>query len=421
MFQSSALRVAYVVKMYPRFSETFIVNEVLAHEAAGQSIEIFSLRSPADGRFHEDYARVQAPVTYVPHGEPKATRLWDLLRVTGRRFPLVWPLVADEPDLSMADLCQAMHLAPLLVDRGIDVIHAHFASVATSVARLASKLTGIPFVFTAHAKDIYHEEVDDNDLARKLRDAAAVITVSDFNLTHLQSTYGHAAASTVRVFNGLPLAKFPFAAAAHTSRHIVAVGRLVEKKGFDVLVDACAELRARGAEFTCDIAGSGPEETALRAQIERLGLADRVRLVGPLPQSGVIDLVRRGAVFAAPCVVGKDGNRDGLPTVLLEAMAMGTPCVSTDVTGIPELIAHGETGLLAPQGDARGLADALAQLLNDPALGAQLAANGRGRIETDFNVERSTAALRAIYARAADPMGTPVSVSTIATPILEVA
>jgi glycosyltransferase involved in cell wall biosynthesis len=393
--------------MYPRFSETFIVNEILAHEAAGLHVEIVSLRSPVDGRFHEDHARVRAHVTYLSPGEPKATRLWELVHGTAARFPEVWSLLAREPDVKLADLCQALQLAPLLVDRGIEVMHAHFGSVATTVARLASELTGIPYIFTAHAKDIYHEEVDDDDLTRKLAAAAATITVSDYNLAHLRTGHGSAASRAVRIYNGLPLDKFPYRPPAGRNRHIVAVGRLVEKKGFDVLVEACAILRDGGEAFTCEIVGAGPEEDALRTRIRRHNLEDQVHLTGPKAQGAVIELVQRGAVFAAPCIVGQDGNRDGLPTVLLEAMALGTPCVATDVTGIPELVEDGVTGLLVAQHDSAGLATALRRLLDDPALGVRLAAAARARIEADFDAARNTARLRALYATVAAPIRLP--------------
>lgn len=397
MLTQPPLRIAYLVKMYPRFSETFIVNEILAHEAAGVDIQIVSLRSPVDGRYHEDHARVRADVTYVPSGELKATGLWQLLHTTAARFPNAWRLLAEEPALDMADMCQAMWLAPVLADRGVDVVHAHFGSVAATVARLVHRLTGIPYLFTAHAKDIYHDTVDAADLRAKLADAAAIVTVSDYNLAYLRSAFGRDAERVVRIYNGLPLQRFTYTAPVDRPRHIVAVGRLVEKKGFDVLVDACRILCERGVPFTCDIIGSGPEEAALRRQIAGAHLGDVVRLVGPRPQGDVIAAVQQAAVFAAPCIVGKDGNRDGLPTVLIEAMALGTPCISTDVTGIPELVQNGVTGVIVAQNDAPALADALERLLADDALRVRLARGARDRIERQFDAAHNSASLRALY------------------------
>jgi len=265
------------------------------------------------------------------------------------------------------------------------------------VARLAGLLTGVPYTFTAHAKDIFHDSVEPEDLSTKLADAAAVVTVSDFNLVHLRASFGAAAERVVRVYNGLDLDAFPYEPPVQRSPLIVAVGRLIEKKGFVDLVRACGLLDTRGVGFSCQIVGTGPEEATLRAEIEALGLSSRVELLGARPQGQVKRLVRASAAFAAPCVVGADGNRDGLPTVLLEAMALGTPCVATDVTGIPEVLLDGRTGLSAAQHDPAGLADALQRLLADPELRVQLAKQARRMIEDHFDIARQAAQVRALF------------------------
>jgi glycosyltransferase involved in cell wall biosynthesis len=177
----------------------------------------------------------------------------------------------------------------------------------------------------------------------------------------------------------------------------VAVGRLVEKKGFAYLIEACGILAKRGRHFGCQIIGPGLLEPDLRSQIERLNLQARVELIGPRPQSEVFKYIQGAAVLAAPCVVGTDGNRDGLPTVLLEAMALGTPCVSTDVTGIPEVLHDGETGLMVSQHDPDALASAIERLLVDPALRVRLSTRARRLIETEFDIHRNTAHLRTIF------------------------
>lgn len=391
-------RVAYVLKVYPRFSETFIVNEILAHEAAGVAVEIFAMRAPTEGRFHEQLARVRAPVTYLPHHGLRAADFWEQVRGAAAADRGFWARLAPAQHEEVHDVAQAMALAELLAARGIAHVHAHFASSATSVARLAARLAGVPYSFTAHAKDLYHESVDPADLRRKLADAAAVVTVSDYNLAYLRESFGADAARVRRVYNGLELARFPYAPPSDRPQRILAVGRLVEKKGFDVLVEACALLREGGRRVECLIVGEGERRSDLAALIEARGLGRLVHLVGPQPQGEVARLVRSGAVFAAPCVVGADGNRDGMPTVLLEAMALGTPCVATDVTGIPELIEDGSSGLLVAQRDPAGLAAALARLLDDEQLRMRLAAAARRRVEADFDGARNAAALRAYFA-----------------------
>lgn len=392
--------VGYVLKMYPRLSETFILTEVLALEAQGQPLEIFSLRPPTDGRFHAELAQVRAPVTYLAHGSLKARTVWEMLRDGAQRFPRIFSLMPELTAVPVDDAMQALALADEVTQRGIERLHAHFATAATTVARLAALITGVPYSFTAHAKDIFHESVEPDDLRHKLRDADAVVTVSEFNLEHLRRSFGPDAARVRRIYNGIDLSRHAYVPPAPPSAPpvIAAVGRLVEKKGFGDLVDACAILAERGVEFRCVLVGGGPEEVALRARVRDLGLDETVELLGRLPQGAVQDVVRSAAVFAAPCVVGEDGNRDGLPTVLLEAMALGTPCVSTAVTGIPEVVQHRVTGLLVGQHDVRALADALEELVGDEALRRRLAAAARALIEREFDASHQAAQLREMYA-----------------------
>ncbi|MBE9157529.1 glycosyltransferase family 4 protein [Nodosilinea sp. LEGE 06152] len=401
------LRIAYVVKRYPRYSETFIVNEILAHEAAGAEVHIFALRPPADTHFQDKIARVRAPVTYLRKPDQgrsnpsidtlnpsAATYFWSELKEAAEVFPDLWKKLGYAATERSSVVYQAAWLAQELRLRGITHLHAHFGSVATSVARLAAHFAGVPYSFTAHAKDIFHESVDPEDLRRKLRDAASVVTVSDYNLAYLRQRFGADACAVQRIYNGMNLPELQFQAPAGRSPIILSVCRLVEKKGLSHLIDACARLRQQGLEFTCQIVGTGPLEGALRSQIQALHLDDWVDILGPRPQQEVFELMQQAAVFAAPYIIGRDGNRDGLPTALLEAMALGTPCVATDVTGIPEIIREGDTGLLVGQGDSEALAVALRRLLSEGELGEKLAARARSLIEAEFDIARNAAALR---------------------------
>jgi colanic acid/amylovoran biosynthesis glycosyltransferase len=391
-------RVGYVVKTYPRYSETFIVNEILAHEAAGLALEIFALRPPSDTHFQDVIARVRAPVTYIEPEPKRAADLWGALRTAGKTLPNGWRALEAVQAEEMRDVYQAVVLAKELLRRGITHVHAHFATVPTTVARLAARFAGIEYTFTAHAKDIFHESVDAVDLRRKLSEARAVVTVSDYNVGFLRAEYGAAAAVRVRrIYNGLDLERFPFLPPTDRPPRIVAVGRLVEKKGFDDLVSACALLRDRGREFCCSIIGAGPLHAELHARIAARDLAERVELLGPRPQAEVMAHLGTASVFAAPCVDGSDGNRDGLPTVLLEAMALGTPCVSTEVTGIPEIVRDRETGMLVPQRDPAGLASAMEALLSDTRMAIRLARSARLLIEAEFDIHRNTSHLRELF------------------------
>jgi glycosyltransferase involved in cell wall biosynthesis len=395
------MRVGYVVKRYPRYSETFIVTEILAHEAAGLAVEIFALLPPADTHFQNILGLVKTPVHYLFPEFPKASELWAGIQQAALTYPRVWEQLRFAAGEEIRDVYQALLLTGKVAQRRITHLHAHFASSPATVAMLASRFTGVPYSFTAHAKDIFHEDVEHEDLKRKLEAAAGVVTVSDYNRAFLQQNHGAAAQRVQRIYNGVDLEKLRFASPAERQARIVAVGRLVEKKGFACLIEACAILKARGRRFECDIVGDGEREAELRSMIANLHLGDQVHMLGSRPQAEVFNIIQSGAAFAAPCIIGKDSNRDGLPTVLLEAMALGTSCVSTDVTGIPEVIRDGQTGLLIPQNDPAALASALEKLLADAPLRVRLAAAGRRLIESQFDTHRNTAELRQLFASAA--------------------
>lgn len=394
-------KIGYVLKRYPRLSETFILNEILAHEAAGMDLHIFSLREPEPGPQHEDVQRVRAQVSCLPTEPVTAKRLGEALLDAASVLEPEESVFGFRESKHPWSLWQAGQIARSVRDLGITHLHAHFATEATAMARLAALQAGVTFSFTAHAKDIFHESVDMPRLRRFARDAASIVTVSDFNVEHLNSVLDADACPILRVYNGLDLAEFPHDDAAREPGRIVAVGRLVEKKGFADLLRACAIMKDSGRTFQCELIGDGDEREPLEDLHRSLGLTDCVELTGALPREEVVARVRRAAVMAAPCVVGEDGNRDGLPTVILESMAIGTPCVSTPVTGIPEVVRHGETGLIVPERDPSALANALASVLDAPEIGRELARQARGLIEQNFDLHRNTAEIRTMFAESA--------------------
>lgn len=401
MHPDPAPRVGYVVKRYPRFSETFIVNELLAHEAAGLPAEIISLYPPNDTHFQDTLSLVRAPVTYLSAEGLRAIELWDGLRAAAAEVPAIWSSLALARDADARTVLQAARLAALARARGLTHLHAHFATAPAQVARLAARWAGITYSVTAHAKDIYHASVTPASLRAVLGDAAGVVTVSDYNLQYLEHEVGLDPSRLHRIYNGLDLSRFARRRGPAAPPTIVAVGRFVPKKGFDVLLSACAVLAARGVAVDCRLIGGGSEEGTLRAQVHALGLGSRVRFEGPLPQRDVMQALREATVFAAPCLVAPDGDRDGLPTVLLEAMALGAPCVATALVGIPELVRHEVTGLLVPPQDVDALADALQRLLASPGERDTLARHARALVEREFDVARNAAQLRALFGAAA--------------------
>lgn len=370
-------RRAYVLKMYPRFSETFIVSEILAREAAGEDLVIFSLRPSTDTRFHPELARVRAEVIHIDR--PSSARSFWQSFAEAAAEPRVAAAVSDHlgelMELGHDDAIQALTLARLALDHEVTHLHAHFASVSTTVTRAASALTGIPYSFTTHAKDIFHEDVVLTDLARKTADADHVIAISDFNRRYLSRVLGPELADRVVVVrNGLEIDRFPYRpkqGATGEVPSLLAVGRLVEKKGFAHLLDALARLRADGMSCRLDLVGTGPLEEELRTRSHTLGLDDLVTFHGALTQAEVRDMLTDHDILVSPFVIGTDGNADGLPTVLLEGMATGIPCVAGAVTAVPEVIDHGRTGWLVDGTDEANIASTIAEvaaaLRTDPA------------------------------------------------------
>lgn len=391
--------VGYVVKRYPRFSETFIVNEILAHERAGMKLDIFALGDVQEAFFQESISRVKAPVTRFNSRQYNAEYYHDLLR---RSFPLLPELsgcFSDPGYNHVHEFAQAVMLAATVQERGIRHLHAHFATKATTVARLAAKLAGITYSFTAHAKDIYFDYPEDSAISLKLRDASRVITVSDYNCAWLQKKYGGNLASLERLYNGIDLQQYLCRdnLIGPENTEILAVGRLVVKKGFSTLIEALRLLYCRGMNFHCTLVGDGPLKETLRRQVEESGLSSVITLTGAQPQGYVKMVMHRATMLVAPCIISSDGDRDGLPTVLLEAMAQGLPVISTRVAGIPELVTDGHTGFCIDPEKPGVMADAIERMAGDAVLRKYLALNARKRIEDAFDIDRNTRRLREIF------------------------
>jgi glycosyltransferase involved in cell wall biosynthesis len=304
-------------------------------------------------------------------------------------------------EIKSRQILEAIFLAYGLIHTGVRHLHAHFADTTTQVAMLASMMTGIPFSFTCHAKDIYLG--DPEDLTRKIKRAKFVVTCTSANVTYLQQLVGEAEARKINVvYHGVDVEKF--SPGEPTERgsppQILSVGRLVEKKGFPELLRACAILRSKGHDFRCLIIGEGPERPVLEKQIRHLELTDIVSIPGARSHEEVLDAYRHADVFALPCQVLKNGDRDGIPNVLLEAMAVGLPVVTTPVSGIPELVRHGENGILIPERNHRSLASALEKLLLDADLRLRLGKAARLSVVRDFDSAMHVSQLAAFFSAA---------------------
>ena len=301
-------------------------------------------------------------------------------------------------------LLQAIDIAHRCRAQGIDHLHAHFMTVAAHTAHVVHLLTGLPYTVTAHAKDVYRTTVDWDLAAVVARHAKAVITVCDANLRYLAHRLDGSGAQLVRIYNGLGPQDPPAGTDARTAGLVLGVGRLVEKKGFDLLLDAAASLAPSMPELSVVLVGDGDQRVALGDRARHLGIDDRVTFVGPVGQDEVARWMRRAALLVAPCRVGTDGNQDALPTVLLEALGAGLPAIATPVAGIPEIITDGVEGLIVPRDNADGVASAIADLLHDDARRDAMASAGPAKLRQRFDRERTIAELASVF-RAEERVG----------------
>jgi glycosyltransferase involved in cell wall biosynthesis len=306
--------------------------------------------------------------------------------------------IRDQKATRLKEFMVAGILACKLRRRGITHLHAHFANVPTSVAEIVRVLCGVRYSFTAHAKDIYLTPPE--VLRRKIRGAEFVLTCTGFNRDYLRRI-SDSATPIQLVYHGVDLRLFqpPEPAEEPAVPTIVSVGRFCEKKGFPHLIRACSVLRRESYRFRCRIVGFGQLKEQLRALIAELDLHDCVSLEGPMTQHETLDVYRGAALFVLPCLVTDSGDRDGIPNVLLEAMSMGIPVVSTGISGICELIEHNITGLLVPERDARAVASAIMLLLDQPQLRIHIAARGRQKVLKDFGMINSARAVLDAFKR----------------------
>jgi glycosyltransferase involved in cell wall biosynthesis len=422
--------IAYVLMGYPRMSELFIASEIARVEEQGTRLRLIVLKPSDETRRHPVVDRILAEPVYLQDFTSLADRsfvrwLRDNLPASAgaigrvaRRHPLRlartagWAAAQAWRDrrgwrpraVYLKEWMRAAAVADEL-SRGEPVthIHAHFAHRTTTVAWWAAHLVDLPFSFTGHAKDIYQTNQNPKGLlARKMRAAEFVVTCTDANRQHLEAI---APGAPVHVmYHGLNadfarlLADAPPVGRPDRLR-IISVGRLVDKKGFDVLIDAIALLAERGVDVTAAIAGEpGDCEAGIRQRVTSAGLDDRVEFLGTLSQADLFAEYRRSSVFALACRITGDGDRDGIPNVLMEAMAAELPVVSTAVSGIPELVESDVNGLLVPPEDAEALADAIWRLAKDPALAHRLAQAGARTIAEHFDGEALARQMSRLFA-----------------------
>lgn len=394
--------VAYLFSRFPFVSQTFTDQEMLGLERLGCRVVVASVHPPADSLRHPHLDRLRAewlcgpprPIVRELERRAKADGSWPSALVERHKRTYG---DAFKPDVRAAN---ALYFAGLLVSRGIRHVHVPFANRATHTMLFLKAMTGITFSFTTHGQD-FMRDLGSNDLLREMvLEAEFVVAVCDYSRSLLEKLCPEGTAKFVRIYNGLDPADFPelpetTSGVASGPLRIVSVGRLIEFKGFHVLIEAVAACARRGLGVTLRIVGEGPWRERLEEQAVQLGVADRVVFLGRLGADGVRDELARADVFALGCVTDEHGVTDLLPTVITEAMLSSLPVVSTRLAGVPEMVEDGVTGLLAEPGDADGLADAFQHLAGLTDRGRAMGAAGRQRALELFTLDKSIPLLAA--------------------------
>jgi colanic acid/amylovoran biosynthesis glycosyltransferase len=393
------LRVLYVVSKFPTYSETFIVREISELIRLGVDVRIISLKHSAEPIVQSDAAalldRVLYPRAWWINLFQTIAALLTHPRSTSRSVVHLVRGFAKRPRAlgkSLVVFWRTMGLTPIVREWQPTHVHAHYATYPSTAALILHERLGIPFSFTSHAHDIYAAP---HLLEDKLARSAFSVTISNYNRKHLAEVTNGIGHDRIQVIHcGVRQADFEFRPEERETCCMLAVGRLDGIKGFRFLIEACGILAASGRRFTCHILGDGPLRQAISDQIAQLGLGDCVRLHGIVTQEEVRRYLYKASIFVLPSVRTVGGDvMDGIPVSLMEAMAVGVPVVSTRLSGIPELIEHGVSGLLASPGDAQGLAACIEQFLDGSIMSRTLVANARRRIEQDFDVRKETAKL----------------------------
>ena len=396
------MRLGYLVSRYPAVSHTFIMREVVALRAHGFEVDTFTVRAAAKEDLLSDGDREEAGRTtaILPAGPLRliGSHLAMLLTRPGGYFAALGAaLRSRNPGLRAAVwhlfyFLEAAILARQLRRRGVGHLHVHFANVASEVAMLAARMTGITWSLTLHGLSDFGNPVVSR-LREKIASAAFVVSVSDWGRAQAQLCSDAAHWSKLHVVRcGIDVSRFVPAGDAGVRSgpgrlRLLTVGRLAPEKGHTVLLDALKSVTRQGLDLECTVVGAGPLRDELVRRTEELGLSDRVAFAGAVGQDDILPYYRDADVFVLPSLA------EGLPVVLMEAMAVGLPVIASNLTGIPELITHGQHGLLVSVGRADQLAEAIATLARDPAQTEVMATAGRARVRADFDITRTVEVL----------------------------
>lgn len=397
------LHVVYVMSRFPKLTETFVLYEMEALKKLGVQITVMPLRLEKESARHPEAAEWMKTVFFAPWSlQMLWTNLKWLVRHPVRYLgTLVRALYATFGSIKflggvIAYYPRAVCYADRIRALDVQHLHAHFASHPAMAAWIIHRLCGVPYSFTAHGTDLH---VDQHMLKEKARDAAFAVTVSEYNRTFIADTCGPETAERFTVLHcGTdPDIFIPPEAPSTVDRRfsILCVASFRDVKGHPILLEACAELKRRGISFCCRLVGYGPREDEIRRKIKTLGLTEEVRIEGPQPRPQVLEMLGESDVVALTSIQVRSGSREGIPVSLMEGMACGLPVVASRISGIPELVEDGETGLLFEPGNALEAADALERLAADPMLRAQMGERAREQILESFHLRDNAGNLAA--------------------------
>ncbi|MHB0858708.1 MAG: glycosyltransferase [Anaerolineae bacterium] len=401
------LKVAYILHRFPHLTETFIMREMYWVRSHDVHLTIFSLAAPRSGPVHEQAQELLAYTVYTPylswtifkaHAHYLLRKPVAYLRAFAR---VVWQTYR-EPGVLLRALVlfpKSVLIARMVQQQGIQHMHAHFCWLEGIAAGVVRDLTGTTFTLHPHAFDLFSR--NQRDVRVELQNASSIVTISGFHRDYIANLCPRIAPEDIEVVHcGLEAERFvPVQHSPSGSIRILAVGSLVEKKGHRYLIDACALLVQRGHDFVCQIVGAGPLQQTLQESIDAQNLDGHVMLLGAQNQARVLELFQQSDLFCLACVRAQNGDRDGIPVALMEAMACELPVVSTPVAGIPELIEDSRSGFLVPEADARSLADALERLITNEDLRHEMGAKGRQTVLEGFQVQQGAARMAAIFQR----------------------
>ena len=396
-------KIAYIFSQFPETHETFILREIIELKKNNINPELFSLKKCKDRVIHP---QAQKFITQTHYSSLIS------LKIIMVMFYFMWNKPIEFMRLihylikfnsssfeflikSLAIIPISLYYAKIMRDLQITHIHSHWATIPTTSAVIISRILGIPFSFTAHAWDIF---LPNPMLKEKVSNAEFVATCTGYNKNHLDSLLEYKENDKIFLnYHGIDFDTLPEVHKNIDGNLIFSIGRLCEQKGFPYLIEACAILRDQGYQFKCIIIGEGPDRKALTAQIELLGLQKFVFLSGMKPQSYIFEMFNKARMFVLPCVISRNGDRDGIPNVMIEALALRTPVISTTVSGVPEIIINNITGIAVEPRNAQQVAEAIIELLNNPDAAKTFVKNGRDLVEEKFDIKKNIKELVEIF------------------------